>query len=35
MPEFDQHPEWDLDEDFADDLAELDEFDEQSDRVDA
>jgi len=29
MAEFDQPPEWDLDEEFADDLAEFDEFDEQ------
>ena len=29
MADFDQHSDWDLDEDLSDDLAEFDEFDEQ------
>ena len=33
MAEFDQQPDWDLDEDFADELAEFDEFDSQFDVV--
>jgi hypothetical protein len=29
MADFDQQPDWDLDEDFADELAEFDDFDTQ------
>lgn len=29
MAEFEQQPDWDLDDDFADDLAEFDDFDAQ------
>lgn len=29
MAEFDQQPDWDLDEELTDDLAEFDDFDEQ------
>lgn len=33
MADFDQQPEWDLDDDFADELTEFDEFDSQFDIV--
>ena len=33
MAEFDQQPDWDLDEDFGDDLAEFDDFDSQFDVI--
>jgi len=33
MADFDQQPDWDLDEDFADELAEFDDFDSQFDVI--
>jgi hypothetical protein len=33
MGDFDQLPEWDLDEEFTDDLDEFDDFDEQFDVI--
>ena len=33
MADFDQQPDWDLDEDFADQLAEFDDFDSQFDVI--
>lgn len=33
MADFEQHPDWDLDEDFADELAEFDDFDTQFDVI--
>ena len=33
MAEFEQQPDWDLDDDFSDELAEFDDFDEQFDVI--
>jgi len=33
MADFDQQPDWDLDEDFADELQEFDDFDSQFDVI--